>query len=110
MVHSFIITVRAYQDEIKNIPIVPAGYFGRSVVGADDLPTKMFVRFLFSHHEKGVKFLQECAVPKSEICPKYSSNMRLWESDSVIDKHRWRCGKGKKGERCNVRRGLGHSS
>ena len=60
--HSFIITVRAYQVEIKNRRIVPAGYFGRSVVGADGLPTKMFTRFLFSDDEKGVKFLQECVL------------------------------------------------
>jgi len=81
---------------MKNLPFVPKGSFGRSVVGVDGFPTTMFFGFLFSDHEKGVKFLQECGLLKREmICPTCGSNMRLWRSESVIDKYRWRCGKGK---------------
>jgi hypothetical protein len=39
-----------------------------------------------------------------------SSNMSLWRSESVVDKYRWRCGKGKWGEQCNTTRSLRHFS
>jgi len=64
MALSFCAVAKAYQDEIKNLPFVPKGSFGRSVEGADGFPTKMFFGFLFSDHEKGVKFLQECGLLK----------------------------------------------
>ena len=53
--------------------IVPKGYFGCSIVGADGFPTKMFFGFLFSDHEKGVKFLQETGLLPSEM----TSEMQL---------------------------------
>jgi len=62
MVLSFSAVVKAYQDEINNLPFVPKGSFGRSVVGTDGFPTKFVFGFLFSDHEKGVKFLQECVL------------------------------------------------
>jgi hypothetical protein len=66
-------------------------------VGADDLPTKMLFGFLFSDHKKGVKFLQESGLLKSEMtCLKCSSNMHLWKSESIINKYRWGCGKRKR--------------
>ena len=42
MALSFSTAVKAYQDEIKNLPFVPKGSFGGNVVGADGLPTKFF--------------------------------------------------------------------
>jgi len=48
---------------------------------------------------------------KSEMfCPTCGRNMRPWKSDSVKDKLRWRCGKWKRGQRCNATRSLRHSS
>jgi len=41
---------------------------------------------------------------------KRGSNMSLWKSERVIDKLRWRCGKGKRGQRCNATWSLRHSS
>jgi hypothetical protein len=41
---------------MKNFPFVPNGSFGRSVVGADGFLTTLFFGFLFSDHEKGIKF------------------------------------------------------
>jgi hypothetical protein len=94
MAQSFSTVVKAYQDETKNLPFVPKGYFGRSVVGADSFPTTLFFGFLFSDHEKGVKFLQECGLLKREmICHTCGSNMSLCKSESVIDKYRWGAGK-----------------
>jgi len=91
--------VKAYQDEMKNLLFVPKGSFGCSVLGAGGFPTKMLFGFLFSDHEKGVKFLKECGLLKREMfCPKCGSNMSIWRSESVIDEYRWRCGKGKRGE------------
>lgn len=111
MALSFSAVVKAYQDELKNLPFVPKGSYGRSLVGDDGLPTKMFFGFLFSDHEKGIKFLQECGLLKREmLCPTCGSNMSLWKSESVADKYRWRCGKGKRGQRCNATRSLRHSS
>jgi len=111
MVQSFSTVVKANQDDMKNLPFVPKGSFGRSVVGDDGFPTTLFFGFLFSDHEKGVKFLQECGLLKREmICPTCGSNMSLWKSESVIDKYRWRFGKGKRGQRCNTTRSLRHSS
>jgi len=111
MALSFSTIVQAYQDEMENLPIVPKGSLGPSVVGADGFPNKLFFGFLFSDHDRGVKFLQECGLLKREMpCSKFSSNMSLWKSESVIDKFRWRCGKGKRGQRCNATRSLRHSS
>ena len=112
MAPSFSALVKAYQDEMKNLPFVPKGSFGRSVVGVYGFPTTMFFWILvFGPRKRGVKFLQECGLLKREmLCPTCGSNMRLWRSDSVVDKYRWRCGKGKRGERCNATRSLRHSS
>ena len=111
MALSFSTAVKAYQDEIKNLPFIPEGSFGRNVVVVDGFPTKMFFGLLFSDHEIGVKFLQVCGLLKSEMfCPTCGSNMRLWRSESVKDKLGWRCGKGKRGESCNATRSFRHSS
>jgi len=111
MALSFSTIVKAYQDEMKKRPIVPKGSLGRSVVGADGFPNKLFFGFLFSDSDRGVKFLQEGGLLKREMpCSKCGSNMSLWKSESVIDKLRWRCGKGKRGQRCNATRSLRHSS
>jgi len=111
MAQSFPSVVKAYQEELKNLPFVPKGSFGRSVVGADGFPTTMFFGFLFSDHEKGITFLQECGLLKREmLCPTCGNNMSLWRSERVIDKYRWGCGKGKRGQRCNGTRSLRHSS
>ena len=91
MALSFFTEAKAYQNETKNLPFVPKGSFRRSVVGVDSFLTTLFFGFLFSDHEKGVKFLQECGLLKREmICPTCGSNMHLWRSDSVTDKYRWR--------------------
>jgi len=66
MALSFFTVAKAYQDETKNLPFVPKGSFGRSVVGAVGFSTKMFFGFFFSDHEKGVRFLQECGLLKRE--------------------------------------------
>jgi hypothetical protein len=39
MAQSFSTVVKAYQDEMKYLPFVPKGSFGRSLVGADGFPT-----------------------------------------------------------------------
>jgi hypothetical protein len=39
MAQSFSTVVKAYQDEMKNLPFIPKGSFGHSVVGADGFPT-----------------------------------------------------------------------
>jgi hypothetical protein len=89
MAVSFCTVVKSYQDEMKNLTSVPNGSFGRSVVGTNGLPTKMFFGFLFSDQEKGVKFLQDCGLLRTEIfCPTCGGNMRLWRSAGVIDKYR----------------------
>jgi hypothetical protein len=59
MALSFPTIVKAYQDEIKKWPIIPKGSLGRSVVGADGFPNKLFFGFLFSDNDRGMKFLQE---------------------------------------------------
>ena len=101
--------VKAYRDEMKNLPFVPKGSFGCSVVGADGFLTVLFFGFLFSDHEKSMKFLQECGLLKREMfCPTCSS-VSLWRSESIRDKYR-RCGKGKQGKQCNATRSLRHSS
>jgi hypothetical protein len=88
---------------MKNLPFVPKGSFGCSVVGADGFPTTLVFGFLFSDHEKRIKSLQECGVLKREmLCPKCGRNISLWRSESVIDKFRSRCGKGKRGQQCNA--------
>jgi hypothetical protein len=110
MAQSFSNVGKAYQDEMNNLPFVLKGSFGRSVVGADGFPTTFFFGFLFLDHEKGIKFLQGCRLLKREmLCPTCGRNMSLW-SESVIDKFRWRCGKGMRGQRCNATRSLRHSS
>ena len=63
---SFSSVVKAYQEEMKNLPFVPKGSFGRSVVGADGFPTTMFFGFLFLDHEKGDTFLQVCGLKKRD--------------------------------------------
>jgi hypothetical protein len=111
MAQSFSNVVKAYQDEMKNLPFVSKGTFGQSVVGADGFPTTLFFGFLFSDHEKAIKLLQECGVLKREtLCPTCGSNVSLWRSDSVIDKFHWRCRKGKRGQQCNATRSVRHSS
>jgi hypothetical protein len=88
MALSFSTVVKSYQDEMKNMSFVPRGSFGHSVVGTNGLPTKMFFGFLFSDHEKGVKFLEDCGLLRKEmLCPTCGSNMRLWRSKSIIDKY-----------------------
>jgi len=52
MTLSFSTVVKAYQDEIKNLPFVPEGYFGRSIVRADGFPTKMFFGSCFRTTKK----------------------------------------------------------
>jgi transposase-like protein len=111
MALSFSTVVKTYQDEMKNLPFILKGSFGHSVVGADGFPTTLFFGFLFSDHERGVKFLHECGLSKSEmLCPTCGSNMSLWRCESVIDKYHWRCRKGKRGQRCNATWSLRHSS
>jgi transposase-like protein len=111
MAVSFASVVQSYQDEWKNLTFVPKGSLGRSIVGNNGFPTRMFFGFLFADHEKGVQVLKECGLLKTEmLCPMCGSNMRLSSSKSVIDKCRWKCGKGKRGERCNATRSLRHSS
>jgi hypothetical protein len=110
MALSFSTVVKSYQEEMQNLPFILKGSFGRSVVGTNGLPTEMSFVFLFSDHEKGVKFLQDCGLLKRELlCPMCSSNMRLLRSESVIDKYRWRCGQGKRGKWCNTTWSLRHS-
>jgi transposase-like protein len=110
MAQSFSNVVKAYQEEM-NLPCLPKGSFGRSLVGADGFPTNMFFGVLFSDHERDIKFLQECGLLKKEmLCPTCKSNMSLWKSERVSDKLRWWCGKGKRGQRCNGTRSLRHSS
>jgi hypothetical protein len=47
MALSFSTGVKAYQDEIKNLPFVLEGSLGRSVVGADGFPTNFFFVLVF---------------------------------------------------------------
>jgi len=111
MAQSFSTVVEAYQEEMKKWPIVPKGSLGPSLVGARGLPNNVFFSFLFSDHDRGVKFLQECGLLKREMpCSKCGSNMSLWKCKGVIDNLRWKCAKGKRGERCNGTRSLRHSS
>jgi hypothetical protein len=84
---------------MKHLPFILKGSFGHGVVVVDAFPAKMFFGFLFLDHGKGVKFLQEFGLLKIEMfCPTCGSHMTLWRRESVIDKYRWRCGKGKWGE------------
>jgi hypothetical protein len=100
MARSFSTLVKDYQDEMKNLSFVRKGSFGRSVLGPGCFPNTLFFGFLFSDQENGITFLKECGLLKIEmLCPSCGSNMSLWKSESVIDKYRWRCGKGKRGER-----------
>jgi hypothetical protein len=110
MAVSFATVVKSYQDELKNDSTVPKGSFKRSLEGDDGFPTRLFFVFLFGQHERGVKFLQDCGLLKTEmLCPKCGSNMRL-QKDSVIDKYRWGCCKGKQTGRCSSKLSLRYSS
>jgi hypothetical protein len=110
MALSFSSVVKVYQDDMQNRSEIPKGSFGRSLVGDNGSPNQLFFG-LFSDSNRGVKFLQECGLLKREMpCSKCGSNMSLWKSERVIDKLRWGCGKGKRGERCNGTRSLRHSS
>jgi hypothetical protein len=62
----FSTVVKAFQDELKNLPFVPKGSYGRSIVGDDGFPTNLFFGFLFSDHEKGIKCLPECGLLKRD--------------------------------------------
>jgi hypothetical protein len=73
--------VKAYQEEM-NLPIDPKGSFGRSVVGADGFPTTIIFGFLFSDHEKGVTFLQECGLLKRDAMSHVRQHVPLEERES----------------------------
>jgi hypothetical protein len=83
----------------------------RSAGGADGLPTKLLFGYLFSDHEKGMKFLQGSRLLKNEMtCLKCSSNMHVWKSQSIINNYHWQCGKRKRDKACNATQGLRNSS
>ena len=82
MTQSFSSVVKAYQEEMKNLPFVPKGSFGRSVMGTDGFLTTMFFGFLFLDHEKGDTFLQECGRLKREmVCSTCGKNVPLEERE-----------------------------
>jgi hypothetical protein len=67
MAVSFATVVKSYQDELKNSNVVPEGSLGRSILGINVFPTRLFFGFLFADQEKGVKFLQDCGLLKTEM-------------------------------------------
>jgi hypothetical protein len=93
MALSFSTVVHAYQDDIKDLPFIPKESFKGSVMGADGLPTNIFLGFSLLDHAIGVKFIQECGLLKGEIiCHTCSSNMQLWRSN-ITNEYRWKYGK-----------------
>jgi hypothetical protein len=87
----FSTVVKVYHEEVRKLLYVPKGSLGRSLVGPDGISNKRFLGFLFSDHNRGVKFLQECGLLKRDMfCPTCGNNMRLWKSETVADKYRWR--------------------
>ena len=111
MASPFSTAVTTYQEDLRKLHTIPKASYGKTLVGKKGSPNTLFFGFLFSDHERGMKFLQDCGLLKREmLCPNCGSNMSLCRSAASIDKYRWKCCKGKRGQRCNGSRSLRHSS
>jgi len=111
MASPFSTAVIPYQEDLQKLHSVPKASYGKTLVGKKGSPNALFFGFLFGDHERGVKFLQDCGLLKRDmLCPNCGSNMSLSRSAATIDKYRWVCGKGKRGQRCRGTRSLRHSS
>lgn len=111
MASPFSTAVTSYQEVLAKLHIVPRASFDKTLVGKNGSPNSLFFGFLFADNERGIKFLQDCGLLKREMsCPNCGSNMSLCRSPAKIDNYRWKCGKGKRGQRCNGSRSLRYSS
>ena len=109
MVLPFSTAVATYQEDLQKSHTVPKASYGKTILGKKGSPNGLFFGFMFADNERGVKFLQDCGLLKRDmLCPTCESNMSLCRGAS-IDKYRWKCCKGKRGQRCNGSRSLRYS-
>jgi hypothetical protein len=111
MASPFSTAVTQYQEELRKLHTVPRASYGNTIVGRKGSPNPLFFGFVFFDHARGIQFLQDCGLLKREMfCPKCESNMSFCRSAASIDKYRWKCCKGKRGQRCNGSLSVRHCS
>jgi hypothetical protein len=111
MASHFSTVVTKYKEELRKLHTIPRASYGNTIVGKEGFPNPLFFWFLFVDHARGIRFLQDCGLLKREMfCIKYESNMSFCRSARGIDEYRWKCCKGKRGQRWNSSKSLRYSS
>jgi hypothetical protein len=83
---------------------IPRASYGNTIVGKEGFPNPLLFGFLFADPARGIRFRQDCGLLKIEMfCIKCESNMSFCRSAESIDEYRWKCCKGKRGQRIKKR-------
>jgi len=70
--------IRTYERRLFSEPYVCSTTFGRATPGANDVPNKLFLAFLFGDSDVGVHFLKDVGrIRSSMMCCKWGSQMSL---------------------------------
>ena len=68
--------IQIYERRINCKPYVCSTTFGRATLGANGVPNKLFLAFLFSNPDAGVQFLKGAGLIRSSmVCCKCGSLM-----------------------------------
>ena len=111
MVDKFEAVVKKYQDLLEISMTLPATSYGRSLVGRNGVPTRLFFAYLFMGSSNGIAFLKETGLIRSEIlCWKCGENMNFSVRERDTDGYAWRCCKRRNSVRCGGSRSVRYGS
>jgi hypothetical protein len=84
--------IETYQQRLHEKPYVPSTTFGRTTLGANDVANKLFIAFVFSDPDVGVRFLKDVGLIQGSMgCCKYESQMFCCVDSNLTDGYRWWC-------------------
>ena len=84
--------IETYQRRLHEKPYVPSTTFGRTTLGANDVANKLFIAFVFSDPDVGVRFLKDVGLIQGSMgCCKYESQMFCCVDSNLTDGYRWWC-------------------
>lgn len=97
------------QQRITQKSYVPSKRFGRATPGANGVPNKLLIAFLFSDHNVGVKVLKIMGLLQSRIDYCKCESQKYWFVDtSVKNGYRWRCRRAISPSTCRASNSISH--
>jgi len=67
MAQNFCRVVNEYEKRLQGMPYVPNLSYGRAMVGEDDAPNKIFLKYLFCEHAIAIEFMKDVGLLRGKM-------------------------------------------